>query len=116
MGTAKLKPAEQHLQGSLYFFAQPQLTSCFNALETTGLDMQSGFHRLEIICQSQCDGSGMAGRGISALLQTSPLRIKLEERDDGVLQCMEASGRNMIVKRATYICTIIIITITIISP
>ena len=81
----------------------------------TVLDIQSGYHRLETICQSQYDGSGIAGRGMSALPQTSPLRMKLEERDDGVLHCMEASGRNMILKRATYQYTIIII-ITITNP
>ena len=79
----------------------------------TGLDIQNSCHRLETICQSQCDGSGIAGCGMSALLQPSPLRIKLEERDNGVHHCWEASGRNMILKRATYKCTIII---TIISP
>ena len=92
----QLTPATQHLDGSLYFFAQPQLTSCFSGLEMNGLDIQSGCHRLETICQPQCDGSGIAGCGMSALLQPSPLGMKLEERDDGVHHSLEASGRNMI--------------------
>ena len=44
--------------------------------------------------------------------------MKLEERDDEVHHGLDASGRNMILNRATYTCTIItiIITITIITP
>ena len=48
--------------------------------------------------------------------------MKLEERDDEVHHGLDASGRNMIVNRATYTCTIITITIiititmTIITP
>ena len=61
----QLTPATQHLDGGLYFFAQPQLTSCFSGLEMNGLDIQSGCHRLETICQPQCDGSGIAGCGMS---------------------------------------------------
>ena len=68
---------------------------------------------METICQPQCDGSWIAGRGMSALPRTSPLGMKLEERDE-VHHGVDASGRNMILNRATYTCTII--TITIISP
>ena len=42
--------------------------------------------------------------------------MKLEERDDEVHHGLDASGRNMILNRATYTCTIITITITIITP
>ena len=94
---------------SLYLFAQPQLTSCFSALEVTGLDIQSGCHRWETICQPQHDGLGIAGRRMCAIPQTSLLGMKLEDRDDGVYHCLGASGRNMILKRATYKCTIITI-------
>ena len=41
--------------------------------------------------------------------------MKLEERDDEVHHGLDASGRNMILNRATYTCTMII-TITIITP
>ena len=68
---------------------------------------------METICQPQSDGSGIAGCGMSALPQTSPLGMKLEERDDEVHHGLDASGRNMILNRATYTCTIITITITI---
>ena len=37
---------------------------------------------METICQPQCDGSGIAGCVMSALPQTSPPGMKLEERDD----------------------------------
>ena len=67
---------------------------------------------METICRPQCDGSWIAGRGMSALPQTSPLGMKLEERDGEVHHGVDASGRNMILNRATYTCTII----TIISP
>ena len=50
----------------------------------TGLDIQGGCHRLETICQTQSDGSGIAGSGMSALPQTSLVGMKLEERDGGV--------------------------------
>ena len=53
---------------------------------------------------------------MSALPQTSPLGMKLEERDDEVHHGLDASGRNITLNRATYTCTIITITITIISP
>ena len=62
--------------------------------------------------QPQFDGSAIAGHGMSALPRTSHLCMKLEERDDGVHHCLEARGRNMILKRATYKYTVI----TIISP
>ena len=75
----QLTPATQHLQCSLYLFAQLQLTTCFSALELTGLETQSHSHCLVTICQAQCDWSGIAGCGISALPQTSPLGMKLDE-------------------------------------
>ena len=67
---------------------------------------------MKTICQPQCDGSGIAWCGMSALPQTSHLGMKLEEREDEVHHGLDASGRNMILNRATYTCTII----TIISP
>ena len=85
------------------FLAQPQLISCFSALEMTGFNIQGGCNFLETICQSQCDGSGIA--------QTSPLGIQLEERDGGVHHYLEASGRNLFLKRAPYECTIITISL-----
>ena len=45
---------------------EPQLTSCFSALEMTAMDIQSGRHRLETTCQPGCDGSGIAGCGMYA--------------------------------------------------
>ena len=71
-------------------------------------------HLPETIYQPQCDGSGIAGRWRSALPQTSPPYTKLEGCDGGVHHCLLASGRNLILKRATY--KWIIISITIISP
>ena len=42
-----------------------------------------------------------------AIPQTSPPGMKLEDRDDGVYHCLEASSRKMIMKTTTYKCTII---------
>ena len=64
----------------------------------TGLDIQSSCHRLETIYQPQCDGSG---EGRVRYPKRLLLGMKLEERDGGVHHCMEASGINLIMKRAT---------------
>ena len=101
----QLTPATQHLQGSLYFFAQPQLTSCFSALTWISRAWNQS-------ASPNVMDRDIAGCGMSALPQTSPLGMKLEERDDEVHHGLDASGRNMILNRATYTCTII----TIISP
>ena len=47
-GTANANPTALAVY-ILYFFAQLQLTCCFSAFKITGLDIQSGCHRLETI-------------------------------------------------------------------